>query len=172
MGGSRCSKLHNYWNIMVTFLVSGIWHGANWTFILWGVLHGAFQVVEKAIGQNQCRYTGLGKAVKIIVTMFLVTLAWIFFRLPSIGDAVGLIGHILDFNNQQEFFWPEYNNYFITFGVLLLLIHDMRDEFFPKKCKLLENRHKVVRWMTYIALLTIIMLNGVLGSDQFIYANF
>ena len=48
LGGSRCSKLRNYWNIFVTFLVSGIWHGANWTFIVWGILHGLFQIIEKA----------------------------------------------------------------------------------------------------------------------------
>lgn len=47
LGGSRCSKGRNYWNIFVTFLVSGIWHGANWTFIFWGILHGMFQVIEK-----------------------------------------------------------------------------------------------------------------------------
>jgi D-alanyl-lipoteichoic acid acyltransferase DltB (MBOAT superfamily) len=45
MGGSRCSKMRNYWNIFVTFLVSGIWHGANWTFIVWGVIHGVAQII-------------------------------------------------------------------------------------------------------------------------------
>ena len=48
LGGSRCSKLRNYWNIFVTFLVSGIWHGANWTFIVWGILHGLLQIIEIA----------------------------------------------------------------------------------------------------------------------------
>ena len=47
MGGSRCSKVRNYWNILVTFLVSGIWHGANWTFIVWGLIHGFAQILEK-----------------------------------------------------------------------------------------------------------------------------
>ena len=50
LGGSRCSKERNYWNIFITFLVSGIWHGANWTFIVWGCLHGLFQIIEKSIG--------------------------------------------------------------------------------------------------------------------------
>lgn len=49
LGGSRCSKLRNYFNIFITFLVSGIWHGASWSFILWGVLHGIFQIIEKAL---------------------------------------------------------------------------------------------------------------------------
>ena len=50
LGGSRCSKPRIYWNIFVTFMVSGIWHGANWTFIVWGCLHGLFQIIEKALG--------------------------------------------------------------------------------------------------------------------------
>ena len=53
LGGSRCSKVKNYWNILVTFLVSGIWHGANWTFIIWGILHGLCQIAEKALGLNK-----------------------------------------------------------------------------------------------------------------------
>lgn len=48
LGGNRCSKLRQYWNIIITFLVSGIWHGANWSFILWGVMHGLLQCIEKA----------------------------------------------------------------------------------------------------------------------------
>ncbi|WP_262713506.1 MBOAT family O-acyltransferase, partial [Alistipes finegoldii] len=49
LGGSRCSKLRTYWNIFATFLVSGIWHGANWTFIIWGIIHGVAQIAEKAL---------------------------------------------------------------------------------------------------------------------------
>ena len=63
LGGSRCSKLRNYWNIFLTFLVSGIWHGANWTFVIWGVWHGIFQIVEKAIGQQKCEYGWFGKSI-------------------------------------------------------------------------------------------------------------
>ena len=55
LGGNRCSKARTYWNILITFLVSGIWHGAAWTFILWGLLHGLVQVVEKAFGWQKLR---------------------------------------------------------------------------------------------------------------------
>ena len=89
MGGSRCSKLRNYWNIFVTFLVSGIWHGANWTFIIWGCMHGICQIIEKMLGQQKCEYGRFGKSVKIIITFLIVNFAWIFFRMPTIGDAVG-----------------------------------------------------------------------------------
>lgn len=53
LGGNRCSKIKQYWNVMVTFLVSGLWHGANWTFIVWGGLHGIYQVIEKVFGLNR-----------------------------------------------------------------------------------------------------------------------
>lgn len=75
LGGSRCSKARNYWNIIVTFLVSGIWHGANWTFIVWGLWHGVFQVLEKALNQQKCRYGAFGRTVKIIITFLLVNFA-------------------------------------------------------------------------------------------------
>lgn len=63
MGGSRCSKVRTYWNIFVTFLVSGIWHGANWTFIVWGCMHGIIQIIEKALGWQ--KYEGHNWAVKV-----------------------------------------------------------------------------------------------------------
>ena len=89
MGGSRCSKLRNYWNIFVTFLVSGIWHGANWTFIVWGCMHGICQIIEKMLGQQKCNYGWFGKTIKIVITFLFVNFAWIFFRAGAI-DAEGL----------------------------------------------------------------------------------
>ena len=77
MGGSRCSKLRNYWNIFVTFLVSGIWHGANWTFIVWGCMHGISQIIEKMLGQQKCKYGWFGKMIKIVITFLFVSFAWI-----------------------------------------------------------------------------------------------
>lgn len=75
LGGSRCSKTRNYWNILVTFLVSGIWHGANWTFIIWGILHGICQIVEKFFGWNKKQYNGVAKFARILLTFLLVTVA-------------------------------------------------------------------------------------------------
>ena len=76
LGGNRCSKTKNYWNIFVTFLVSGIWHGANWTFVVWGCMHGLLQIVEKALGlQNYEGKNWAIIAVRIIVTFLLVNFA-------------------------------------------------------------------------------------------------
>ena len=65
LGGSRCAKWRNYWNIFVTFLVSGIWHGANWTFVIWGCMHGVFQIVEKMLGERTSSPTIQGKAMNM-----------------------------------------------------------------------------------------------------------
>lgn len=173
LGGSRCSKLRNYWNIFVTFLVSGIWHGANWTFIVWGIWHGLFQIVEKAIGQQKCEYGWFGKSIKIAVTFLLVNFAWIFFRMPSLGDAVGMIGRIFDLSLPKTLYVSGMTDLaFVVMGVLLLLIKDVRDEYFPMRMQLMNSRYAVVRWSGYLLIMVAILLTGVFGADQFIYANF
>ena len=173
MGGSRCSKLRNYWNIFVTFLVSGIWHGANWTFIIWGILHGVFQIIEKAIGQQGCKYGVIGKSVKIAVTFLLVNFAWIFFRMPTLADACGMIGRMFDFSLPKTLYLDTNTNTLLTLmGILFLIVKDIMDECCPTRISLLDNCNRAVRWGTYIIIFTLIMLTGVFGADQFIYANF
>lgn len=94
LGGSRKGKLRTYINILVVFLVSGIWHGANWTFIVWGLLHGAAQCIHRAISSV---WDKLLKGIKIIATFLFVNFAWIFFRSPSIGSAWTIIKRIFSF---------------------------------------------------------------------------
>lgn len=84
LGGSRCSKVRNYWNILVTFLVSGLWHGANWTFVIWGLLHGVVQALEKLLGLQKSNSKGLLRFIRIAVTFIVVNLIWVFFRMPSL----------------------------------------------------------------------------------------
>jgi D-alanyl-lipoteichoic acid acyltransferase DltB (MBOAT superfamily) len=171
-GGSRCSKIRNYWNIFVTFLVSGIWHGANWTFIIWGIWHGLFQIVEKMLGQQNCNYGWFGKSIKILVTFLLVNFAWIFFRMPTLEDACGVIGRIFDFSLPKTFFSDSMTTmFFMVIGIALLLFKEVLDEFYPAM-KTQLNCPIWLRWGTYLTVLSLILLAGVLGSDQFIYANF
>lgn len=172
LGGSRCSKIRNYWNIFVTFLVSGIWHGANWTFIVWGIWHGLFQIIEKMLGQQQCRYGWFGKSIKIIVTFLLVNFAWIFFRMPTLADACGVLSRIFDTSLPMTFFSDSMTTmFFMVLGLLILLFKEVMDEFFiVQKERLLRSLW--FRWASYFVILSLILLAGVLGSDQFIYANF
>ncbi len=172
LGGSRCSKMRNYWNIFVTFLVSGIWHGANWTFIVWGIWHGLFQIFEKMLGQQKCNYGWFGKSIKIIVTFLLVNFAWIFFRMPTLGDACGVITRFFDTRLPLTFFSDSMTTmFFMVLGLMILLFKEIMDEFFPAQMECLA-RPIWLRWGGQILILSLILLAGVLGSDQFIYANF
>lgn len=173
MGGSRCSKLRNYWNIFVTFLVSGIWHGANWTFIVWGCMHGICQIIEKLLGQQKCNYGWTGKTVKIVITFLIVNFAWIFFRMPTLADACHVITRIFDPSLPLTVYIDLSPNLpFTLFGVGALLLKDLRDEYMPNRFTLMDNPSKFIRWATYVVILVMIMITGVFGADQFIYANF
>ncbi|MCD8290247.1 MAG: MBOAT family protein, partial [Prevotella sp.] len=172
LGGSRCSKARNYINILVTFLVSGIWHGANWTFIVWGVLHGVSQVIEKAIGLQKCESNKfLVRLPRIIVTFILINFLWTIFRMPTIADGVGVI--IRMFTQHGSILLP--NNKDVLFSLMsvgMVVISELLQEFAPSKFAMLNNRRIVVRWFTYLALVIIIMLAGVFDSSQFIYVSF
>lgn len=170
MGGSRCSKLRNYWNIFVTFLVSGIWHGANWTFIVWGCMHGVCQIIEKMLRQQECHYGWQGKTVKILVTFLIVNFAWIFFRMPTLTDAFGVITRIFDFSLPMKIYKAD--NLFIFMGLGMIFIKDFLDEFHPNKFDLFHNQRSFFRWAAYIVVFIMVMLTGVFGADQFIYVKF
>ena len=172
LGGSRCSKLRTYWNILVTFLVSGIWHGANWTFIFWGVMHGALQIIEKALGWQ--KYDGKNWAVRIVriaVTFHLVSFAWVFFRMPNIRDAFGMIGRMF-----MNIGFPSLSDMggagiiIIILTIPVFVFKELIDEFFHNRLSFLN--HRIVRWSVYVVLFCLILLFGVLDGGQFIYVSF
>ena len=88
LGGSKKGEMRTYLNIMIIFLVSGFWHGAGWTFIVWGALHGLAQVAERLWGKKRGRLPAL---VRWCLTFTFVNLAWVFFRAPSLGEAAQLL---------------------------------------------------------------------------------
>ena len=172
LGGSRCNKSRTYWNIFVTFLVSGIWHGANWTFIVWGCMHGLFQIVEKALGLQKSEGKNWGvKGIRIIVTFMLVNLAWVFFRMPNISDAYAMIVRMF-----TEFGIPDLSDMGHTglitsvISVTIISFKDLRDEFFCKRFNFLNS--PIVRWTIYVLLFSMIITLGVLDGGQFIYGQF
>ncbi len=172
LGGSRCSKARNYFNIIVTFLVSGVWHGANWTFIVWGLLHGVLQVVEKALGLQRCDSRKLFvRLPRIIITFVLINFLWTVFRMPSITDAAGVIarmftvpGTLMKLGNRDILF--------SLMSVGIVLTSEMVQEFASSEFTMLNNRHAPIRWSTYVIIVVIIMLAGVFDSSQFIYVSF
>ncbi len=98
LGGNRKGKVRTYINIMIVFLVSGIWHGANWTFIIWGVIHGALQVFERMFKKVRDR---VPKVIGWLVTFILVDLLWVMFYAPTVTDGLYVIKKILSFSDMH-----------------------------------------------------------------------
>ena len=173
MGGSRCSKVRTYWNIFVTFLVSGIWHGANWTFIVWGCMHGIIQIIEKALGLQ--KYEGKSSVIKIIricVTFLLVNFAWVFFRMPNIGDAFAVICRKFTLGGASlaGVYGGSAPVFMVLLGIAILFFKDLKDEFFSNRFSILGCI--VLRWSAYVTLFVMILLCGVLDGGSFIYVSF
>lgn len=173
LGGNRCSKVRCYINILITFLVSGIWHGANWTFIFWGFLHGLFQIIEKILGFNYTPTNRLNKFIRIIVTFLIVNFAWIAFRMPTIADAFSIYDKIFnDFKGELFISSDKTTTIFILFAILLFIFKEITDEFFPKQFKIMNSNNIIIRWFGYICITIIILLMGVFDAGQFIYISF
>lgn len=172
LGGSHCSKPRTYWNIFITFLVSGIWHGANWTFIVWGCMHGLFLIVERHLGLQQSEANNiLTKSCRIIVTFLLVNFAWIFFRMPSLSEAWGVISTMLSDPGVPNLSYMTIATKWMLFaGLLILLLKELRDEYFMNQFTFLNT--KVVRWTVYLLLFCMILNFGVLDGGSFIYVSF
>ena len=89
-------------NIMIVFVLSGIWHGANWTFVCWGALHGALLILERLTGLDSRKKTNLSfwkNAFRVIIYFNIVVLGWIYFRSNSVSDAHLIISEIFTFQN-------------------------------------------------------------------------
>jgi len=104
LGGNRKGKVRKYINLMITFLASGLWHGANWTYVFWGGLHGLYQIVgdiTQPVRDKINLKTGTNtdtfsyKFIRIFFTFVLTTLAWIFFRADTIGQGFCYIGRMI-----------------------------------------------------------------------------
>ena len=87
LGGSRCSRMRHIFNTLVVFLVSGLWHGANWTFVLWGFVHGLFFIPYIVTRGGKRILVWMPNGIGWLLTMIGVAVAWVFFRAPSVGVA-------------------------------------------------------------------------------------
>ena len=91
LGGSRKGKIRTYLNILIVFLVSGLWHGAGYTFILWGLMHGIAMVLERI---SKSRYETLPKVIRWILTFAFINMTWVFFRAASVTDAIAMLRQV------------------------------------------------------------------------------
>ena len=173
LGGNRVGKARNYFNIFITFVVSGIWHGANWTFVIWGTLHGLYITIQKYFKFDRIKFekfTAL-KAGLIFINFILVLLAWVFFRANSTSDAFAVLGKI--FTDPGIPFKESITTYLYgIFGLGILLIKEISEEYFPETNRFFESKKPVVSAFTASLVVIIILSIGVFDGGQFIYFQF
>ncbi len=183
MGGNRVSKSRNVLNLMVTFIFSGLWHGANWTFIIWGVLHGLGSVIDNHLIRPLRNRKGK-KSFSVLfwfITMAFINAAWIFFRADSLKDAVYIISNCFNGINDPINYIKEGKNYFYMsrtgnmiclFDVILLIIIDFL------KYKNISNISNTkingrLNWVISIVMVLIVIFLSVKGNSiGFIYQGF
>lgn len=180
LGGNRVGKVRHALNLMITFLASGLWHGANWTFVVWGGIHGAAQIIENTIIPKE-KSTGIVRWIRVLFVFAFASFAWIFFVSNSMGDAIYVIGHLFD----GILYLIDYLRY--GFGAIsmskvelakdvfligLLIIFD----FFSLKMDVISELSKqnlVVRWTAYVCLGLIIVFFSQKGvAAEFVYFQF
>ena len=194
LGGSRCGKGRRYLNLMVTFLASGLWHGASWSFVVWGGLHGLYQIIgyelrgvkdrvnEKQHIKTDCLSYKLGQ---VLVTFCLTAFAWIFFRANSLSDAFGYIRRMVTKPDLWNLFNGELYNLgldrvemnvlFVSLLVLLLvdLIRYLKKQ---QMDAFLAEQNLWFRWGVLLALIAAVYIFGIYGpgydAQQFIYFQF
>lgn len=180
LGGNRRALPRVYLNIMLTFLLSGLWHGANYTFIFWGFLHGLFLLVEFSNRQFGRIRWSLPDFFKRLLVFTVVCLGWIFFRASSIHDAFYLISQLSVWQDSLANLVSVYQSGFINWqdGIyfLLALLLFLNLEFKIGKADInqaLGYLPKAVRWILYYLLLFAILLVGQFeNAPHFIYFQF
>jgi alginate O-acetyltransferase complex protein AlgI len=179
LGGNKVSVPKWYLNLFIVFLVSGLWHGANFTFIVWGAING-FYLVFALITQkyrNQANALLLDKiplvknAVQIGSTFLLCCFAWIFFRATSMEQAIYIVKKIGSFSG------PIYHEnasilLFSVCAILFLIIVECKKEFFDTLFTLSNNNNWLIRNVYYCFLIIVIILAGVFDGGEFIYFQF
>jgi alginate O-acetyltransferase complex protein AlgI len=165
--------------ILITFLLSGIWHGAALTFVVWGLMQGVFLSIEALLRNRRALFEkkyNLNKKILYILfgicfTFVLFSASEIFGRATNLNDALMVYKKI--FTESGPLFIGIPSTFiFSILGLFILLLKDFTDEFTPTKFLLFENRQKFIRVMAYSSIIIIILLIGVFDGEQFIYFQF
>ena len=174
LGGNRCSKLRWIFNTMIVFTISGLWHGAAYTFLIWGILHGACMVLERLIyGDKIKNISGkfsLMNLFRWLITFSIVNFAWIFFRVSDINEVKIIFCKI--FSDPGNLFIDPDTLFYAFLFMILMFIIELNEEYFSGRIKLMSSKYVVVRWISYLAMIVLILLFGVLDSGSFIYFQF
>ncbi|SIR25297.1 MBOAT family O-acyltransferase [Pontibacter lucknowensis] len=193
LGGNRVVKWRWYYNLFITFLVSGLWHGANWTFVVWGALHGFYLVFAIVTAkQRNALADSMGlrsrpllyKWVQVLSVFALVLFSWVFFRANSIGEAfyilqssvagIGNIRQLIAGIDLQHILFMDQGFKVFTVSVISIMIMETVHliQRHGSVSQLIGRRPTVVRWAFYYVAIIAVLLFGQFGHQEFIYFQF
>ena len=192
MGGNRVPFLRNLFNLFFVFLISGLWHGASWTFVIWGALHGGIIIAEELIERIFRRGKPVApvwwrQVLSTAITFGLVMFAWIFFRANSLDDALYVVRHLFDFSAGFSNFVEPFSSialldmYRLEFmmaimSIAILFVYDGWS-FFASQQKEgqvvpMPRVPTAVRWLTYYAMIALVLYSASTSQPNFIYFQF
>lgn len=176
LGGSRVPKRQHIRNVFIVFLISGFWHGAKWTFIIWGLLHTFFYLVM-ILQNNTRKHTQIvaegrllptwDEMMRILGTFTLVSIAWVFFRAQSISDALGYWYNMFSVSNLK---FEAIGSSVLPFVVFLLGIEWIQRE--HEHGLAIDRWPSLLRWGMYFFVIFLIIVYGVFNEVAFIYHQF
>lgn len=182
LGGNRKGRWRQYLNIMIVFLASGLWHGASWTYVIWGVLHGLYQIggnVIHRINRNKRTLIFGNHFFQSLITFALTTFAWIFFRADTVGDAFGIIKRIfvrIRCHRLYAIGIDGLNWIILIFALIILFLVDYYHEKGISISKYFSDRSLLIQCVIYSGLISSILFFGIYGTgydaSQFIYFQF
>ena len=184
LGGSRKGKFRTYLNLILTMVLGGIWHGANWTYVFWGLLHGLALAVHKVwmnlTSSANKKSTKIGSLISIAVTFAFTSFCWIFFRADSFSKAVDVIAQIVNFSDgvTQPYFWLIFS--LVVYVVALLVAKKKGKSEQTKKMNLstMEGVYPIMdlskTWCLtlFFVFLGLVVLFAYTGGSPFIYGNY
>lgn len=179
LGGNRVSSKRMLINIMIVFVLCGLWHGAAWTFVVWGGVHGlllSINIIVNKMFKSSAFYAKIPNYIKIFVTFNVITFAWIIFRAPSIDQAFYIISRIFSWDIDNLHLFKNINTgsyeFFLSIFSILFLItieklhgETVFNEFLLKK-------KRFIRWGVSYFLVFTILLFGIYNLTEFIYFQF
>lgn len=177
LGGNRVSKPRWYLNLFIVFLVSGLWHGANWTFIVWGALHGVYLILGILLEPAEKKYFNknslIANILKRAFVFVLVAVAWVFFRANTVHDAIYIISNFHKIDPKYLFGVASSTtvNNILSIGLIGVLIgSDYYFEWAEKHGVIMQNNF--MRYALAVILLVLIYTIGVFENASFIYFQF
>lgn len=174
IGGSRKGKIRSHVNMWITMVVSGFWHGAAWTFVIWGALHALYLSLERVFKYHLLLNKiplGIGRGIALLLVLFQVIIAWVFFRAESFSQAISVIHNMLSFNNSRDF--GDYSLF--KLGLTYIIIGILIEAFFffgLNRYKPFSKRtRKTLQTIQFIVIIIVIIFFRGKG-EEFIYFQF